>query len=185
MKKIYFAIIALAALTLASCEKDPIGGTAVQALAGQWYVQVDGYDTVGDSVVVPDFNDGRFLLLTYNNSANDPDKLYVTDMGGFWDFTVQAACDVNTLTFGSKDTLDNESYDCKVALTNGKIVKNGIKTPNGALADYIQFDINFDDDDLANYGMPGVSYGQYFGFDVYRVSGWRYSGLKDNGEDLE
>lgn len=177
MKKLYFAIVALAALTLASCEKDPIGGTAVEAMSGQWYIQVDGYDTEGDSVVVADFNDGRSLLLTYNNNKNESNKLYINDMGKFWDFIVQVECDLNTMTFDSKGEVENESYPCNVTITNGKIVKNGTKTPSGADADYIQFDINFDDDDLAAYGMPGVSYGDYYGFNVYRVSGWRYTGL--------
>lgn len=177
MKKLVYAIVALATLTLASCEKDPIGGTATEKLAGQWYVQVDGYDTKGDSVVIADFNDGRFILLTYNTAANEPNKLFVNDQGNFWDFIVRIDCDVNTLTFGSSTSAQNESYDCQVTLTNGKIIPGGATTPSGQKADYIQFDINFDDDDLASYGMPGVSYGDYYGFDVYRVSGWRYTGL--------
>ena len=180
MKKLFFAICALATLTFASCEKEPIGGTATEKMAGQWYVQVDGYDTTGDSVVIEDFNDGRFLLLTYNTAANEPNKLFINDQAGFWDFIVRVDCDLNKMTFGSPDSLQNESYDCKVSLTNGKIVLGGTKTPSGQVADYIQFDINFDDDDLASYGMPGVSYGDYYGFDVYRVSGWRYTGFAND-----
>ena len=180
MKKVYLAILALATITLASCKKDPIGGTATEKLAGQWYVQVDGYDTEGDSVVKEDFNDGRFILLTYNTAANEPNKLFVNDQGKFWDFIVRVECDVNKLTFGSPDSLQNESYDCKVALTNGKIVLGGATTPSGQKADYIQFDINFDDDDLSAYGLPGISYGDYYGFNVYRISGWRYTGLAND-----
>lgn len=200
MKKVIFAIVALATLTLVSCEKNPIGGTAVESMAGQWYVQVDGYDSKGDSVVVPCFNlkEGytkteHFLLLTYNNSNNDPNKLYISDMGGFWDFTVLTDCNVNNLTFGSTDSIENEAsrYGFLVALTNGKIVKNGTTTPSGAKADYIEFFINFEDDDLGYiFGIPaydGVSWGQYYAgygmkFDVFRVSGWRYTGLA-NDED--
>jgi len=177
MKKVFYCIVALAALVLTSCEKEPIGGTATQAMAGQWYVRVDGYDTVGDSIVIPNFNGARCLLLTYNNNANDPDRLVINDLKGFWDFIVEVDCDLNKLTFSASDTIENQSYPCGVILTNGKIVKGGTKTTSGAVADYIQFDINFDDDDLANYGMPGVSYGDYYGFDVYRVSGFRYTGL--------
>lgn len=180
MKKLFFAICALATLTFASCEKEPIGGTATEKMAGQWYVQVDGYDTTGDSVVIEDFNGGRFLLLTYNTAANEPNKLFINDQAGFWDFIVRVDCDLNKMTFGSPESLQNESYDCKVSLTNGKIVLGGTKTPSGQVADYIQFDINFDDDDLANYGMPGVSYGDYYGFNVYRVSGWRYTGFAND-----
>ena len=190
MKKIYFAILALAALTLASCEKEPIGGTAVEAMSGQWHVQVDGYDLEGDSVVIPDFNfeagyteNPHFVIITYNNAANDPNKLYISDRGEFWEFTVLADCDLNTLTFGSKDSLQNEAYDCKVKLTNGKIVKNGTKTPSGAVADYIQFDITFSDDDLYEIlgegyeDYAGYGWGDVYGFNTYRISGWRYTGL--------
>jgi len=184
MKKLVYSILAIAALTLASCEKDPIGGTAVEALAGQWYVQVDGYDTVGDSIVEADFGGGRTLLLTYNNAANDPTKLYINDLGNFWDYIVLIDCDLKTMTFGSATAVPNESYPCNVTVTNGKIVKNGTKTPSGAPADYIQFDINFDDDDLTGSGFPGMSFGDLYGFDVYRVSGWRYTGLEANGEEI-
>ena len=180
MKKLFYAILALATLTLASCEKNPIGGTAVESMAGLWYVQVDGYDTEGDSVVIEDFNEGRIVLLTYNNAANEPNKLYINDRGKFWDFKVLVDCDQNALTFGSADSLQNESYDCKIALTNGKIVKNGTTTPSGQPADYIQFDINFNDDDLTSLGYPGMSYGDLFGFNVYRVSGYRYTGLAND-----
>jgi len=177
MKKIMYSLLALAAITLASCQKEEIGATAVEPLSGQWYVQVDGYDLTGDSVVIEDFNGGRILLLTYNNSNNDPDKLYINDLQGFWDFIVLADCSIDSMTFSTSGAVPNESYDCNVTISNGKIVKNGTKTPSGADADYIQFDVTFDDDDLAAYGMPGVSYGDYYGFDVYRVSGWRYTGL--------
>ena len=190
MKKIYFAIIALAALTLASCEKEPIGGTAVQALAGQWYVSVDGYDSKGDSVVVPFFNveEGytetpHFLLLTYNNADNDPKKLVISDMESFWEFTVSVDCDVQSLTFGSADSIPNELYDCMVSLKNGKIVKNGTTTPSGAKADYIEFFIDFSDNDIYEIfgtgyeAYAGISWGDIYGFDVFRISGWRYTGL--------
>ena len=190
MKKVFYLIVALAALTLASCEKEPIGGTAVEALSGQWHVSVDGYDSEGDSVVVPFFNleeeyteKPHFLLLTYNNAANDPNKLYISDEGAFWGFTVLADCDLGTLSFGSADSLVNEAsrYGFRVSLQKGKIVKGGTKTPSGAVADYIELFINFEDDDLGyifnNPAYDGVSWGQAYGFDVFRISGWRYTGL--------
>ena len=170
-------MLAAGLVLFTSCQKDEPGGTAVEAMSGQWYVQVDGYSLTDNEVVIEDFNDGRCLLLTYNNNSNDPNRLYINDKGGFWDFIVEVDCDLKTLTFTSNGEVDNESYESKVTISNGMIVKGGTKTPSGATADYIQFDVTFDDDDLANYGMPGVSYGDYYGFDVYRVSGWRYTGL--------
>lgn len=182
MKKVFYAIMALATLTFASCEKEQPGGTAVEAMSGQWYVQVDGVDAETGEVVAEDFNDGRILILTYNTPSNDPNKLYINDRDGFWSFIVKVDCDLNTLTF--KGEAENESYEgCVVTVTNGKIVKKGIKTPSGTDADYIQFDVNFSDDDIyLMYGegyedYAGLSLGDLYGFTAYRVSGWRYTGL--------
>lgn len=190
MKKVFYFIVAIAAFTLTSCEKDPIGGTAVEALSGQWHVSVDGYDSKGDSVVIPFFNyeaeytlTPHFMLLTYNNAANDPKKLYISDEGAFWGFTVLADCDLGTLSFGSADSLVNEASrdGFRVSLQKGKIVKGGTKTPSGTVADYIELFINFEDDDLGyifnNPDYDGMSWGQAYGFDVFRISGWRYTGL--------
>jgi len=177
MKKIiYIALIAVFALTMASCQKDPIGGTAVQDMSGQWYVQVDIVDASGN-VVLEDFNDGRSLLLTYNASSNADNVLYVNDLGKFWDFIVQVPCSLSDKTFGTSSPVANESYESSVTLSNGKIVPNGATTPSNQPADYIEFLINFDDDDLSKYDMPGVSYVQYYGGVAYKVSGWRYTGF--------
>lgn len=176
MKKLFYLIIALVTISFTSCEKEPIGGTATQSLAGQWVVWVDGYDTVGDSVVIENFNGGACFLITYNTAANDPNQFFVSDQGGFWDFVVRIACDPKALTFGDAAPVENESYPCNVTLTNGKIVPNGTKTPSGMPADYIQFDINFDDDDMGG-DYAGMTAGEVFGFDVYRVYGYRYTGL--------
>lgn len=172
MKKIYFAVLALAALTLASCEKDPIGGTAVQALSGQW--SVTNQAVKSDTVRYDDpWGAGPFLLLTYNNNANDADKLIINDRGKFWDFNVEASCDLNTLTFGNPlDTLENLAYEgCQVVISNGKILKGAAKTPSGAVADSIVFDVWFSDDGDAAEGT----------WDRLRFTGYRYTGLKADG----
>lgn len=180
MKKILYSILAAGMILFTSCQKEEPGGTAVEAMAGQWQVMVDVVDDAG-TVAYPDFNDGSFMLLTYNNNANDPDKLYVNDMGDFWDFTVQVPCDVSKLSFGSTALLENEAYPSGVTITDGKIVKNGTKTPSGSDADYIQFDVTFDDDDAAvAFGDPsldGLTIAEVLGGTKYRVYGFRYTGL--------
>lgn len=179
MKKILY-ILAIAATTLlASCQKDPIGGTKVQEMSGQWYVQVDIVDASGN-VVLEDFNGGRSILLTYNTAADTDNILYVNDQGEFWDFIVQVPCSLNGKTFGSESPVPNESYKCNVTLSSGKIVVDGATTPSGQKADYIEFLVNFDDDDLEDYGMPGVSYLELYGGVAYKVSGWRYTGFKND-----
>lgn len=44
MKKLIYLCMAILCMTFASCEKDEVGGTATQALAGEWYVTVDAVD---------------------------------------------------------------------------------------------------------------------------------------------
>lgn len=179
MKKVLY-ILAIAATTLlVSCQKDPIGGTKVQELSGQWYVQVDIVDASGN-VVLEDFNGGRSIFLTYNTASDADNILYVNDQGNFWDFTVQVPCSLSGKTFGSDNPVANESYECNVTLTNGKIVVDGATTPSGQKADYIEFFINFDDDDLTSQGMPGVSYPEAYGGVAYKISGWRYTGFEND-----
>ncbi|MBR1878424.1 MAG: hypothetical protein IJ814_05385 [Paludibacteraceae bacterium] len=168
MKKIYFAIVALAALTFASCEKAPIGGTATESLAGQWYVTVQGLDTDG-SVLYEDedlFGLGNFWLLTYNTAANDPDSIWIQDVdGAFWDFKVKAHCDKDAGTFEVAGAIDQQ-YGISVDITNGKVLKGAAKTPSGMPADSITMDILYSDDSYA-----GVYY------DRLRITGYRYTGL--------
>ena len=55
MKKlIYFACMLAGLFMMTSCEKDEIGGTATQSLAGEWYVVADAVDANGN-IVYEDF----------------------------------------------------------------------------------------------------------------------------------
>ena len=70
MKKlIYFACMLAGLFMMTSCEKDEIGGTATQSLAGEWYVVADAVDANGN-IVYEDFWGERFLVNTYNTAAN-------------------------------------------------------------------------------------------------------------------
>jgi len=168
MKKLYFAIVAAAALMFVSCEKEPIGGTAVEKLSGQWYVSVQGLNTDG-SVLYEDedlFGLGKFVLITYNTAANDLDSIWIQDVdGAFWDFKVKAHCDINAGTFEIAGGPDQQ-HGISVDITNGKILRGAAKTPSGMPADSITMDILFGDDTYA-----GVYY------DRLRITGHRYTGL--------
>jgi len=168
MKKLFYAMMALATLTFASCEKDPIGGTATQDMAGQWYVNVQGLDTDG-SVLYEDedlFGIGNFWLLTYNTADNKAGEMWISDVdGAFWEFQVKVNCDLAAKTFSAKeseDILNGITAD----ITNGKILFGAATTPSGAKADSIVFDVLFSDDPYA---------GLYY--DRLRVTGYRYTGL--------
>jgi hypothetical protein len=169
MKKLYFAIIALAALTLASCEKTPVGGTATQALAGQWSVLMQGVDSAGNVLYEDEdlFGYGPFQIITYNTAENQPDTMWLSCMSAlnpsFLTFRLKVACDVNALTFEGKELVN---YDgSHIDVRNGKVLPKAAKTPSGMPADSIVFD----------YVVEGDPYTAYY--DFIRITGFRYTGL--------
>lgn len=172
MKKVLYLATLLFCATFTSCEKEEIGGTATENIAGDWYVTVDAADENGD--VVPGFEDlfglGRIHILTYNTAANTGDQLYVDDLGEFWEFKVKTACDVNAQTFSTNGAVANEYYDCDVTITGGKIMPKAGRQNNGSPADSIVFYVSFSDDD----------YPAAYGYSSYKISGIRYSGLEEN-----
>ena len=106
MKKLlYLTSIALCAI-FTSCDKDEIGGTATEALAGQWYVVCDGVDENGEITMEDPFDVGRTLLLTYNTSENTPNEIFVDDLGNFWEYKVKANSNISNLTFSASEATD-------------------------------------------------------------------------------
>ena len=154
MKKVLYLATMLLCMAITSCQKEDIGGTATESLAGEWYLMasVDGSPIYGP-----------FHLLTYNTSANNPNEIWIDDSKNFWDFKVKGTGDINTLTFSAANA-QNMKYDCTVNITNGKIIKNGGTQNNGSPADLLMMDVEFSDD-------PGT---------IYHLEGVRYSGLVEN-----
>lgn len=103
MKKIIYLFAMV--LLFASCEKEEIGGTATESMAGEWYVHVDAVDENGD-VVFEDaeiFGLGNFLILTYNTSDNVDNVMFIDDLTNFWTFKSKVDCNVSSLTFSAPD----------------------------------------------------------------------------------
>ena len=171
MKKIFTIALAVISLALMSCQKDPIGGTAAQAISGEWYVYgyvVDEAGTILDETFVTDaFGVGKIHVVTYNTSANETNQIFISDLGNFWDFTVKVACDLNALTFGNSAEADNYAYESKVMVKNGKITKDGAMSAGGKPIDAIEFEVGFDDD----------PYPAKYGYDHYKFIGTRYTGF--------
>jgi hypothetical protein len=174
MKKVLYLAALLFSVALTSCEKEEVGGTATQDMAGDWYVTVDAVDANGDLVYSDEefFGLGRIHVLTANTAANKAGEMILTDQGAFWGFSVKVSCDPQNLTFKTTTTeVNNLDFDeINVSVTDGKIVKNGGVQNNGSVSDYIEFYINFSDD----------SYPEKYGFAKYHVYGVRYSGLVEN-----
>lgn len=133
MKKIFISSLLFAGvLLLGSCEKEKIGGTATEAVAGQWYITIDAVDANGNAIAEDGYADyystGRQMIFTYNTAANSSSEMYV-DMTGlktdfpFLNFKVVVPCDPSSRTFGSMQELENMIiYDLSYATADTTFV---------------------------------------------------------------
>lgn len=148
MKKLIL-IATIIIVILSGCIKteDP-GGPTAKPLANEWWitVTVDGNDILG----------GHVAFTTYN-SAPDQDSIWVDDLGNFWNFKVKARADYKALTFSTTDA-QNDYYDSKVTLSNGKILPNAGHSKTGNIADSIYVEAKFNDDpDNLTYIISGTA----------------------------
>lgn len=153
-----YMLMIVVAFIATSCSKDEIPMTSTVDLAGEWMVTVEAEGG---------FSYGPVMFITYNTSANDGKEIWLDDLSNFWGTKVKVPCDVNAKTFGSTTPADNQDYDpITVTVTNGKVIFGGTKTPSGAVADAIEFQIEYSDD-------PGT---------VYTAHGYRRTGLSGGAE---
>jgi hypothetical protein len=162
MKK-YLILLSVALLFFfAGCQKDTEpGGTAVQNMAGDWWVTCT-YQKAG---VWTDAGVGHVLFTTYNTTANKATEMWVNDNGSFWSFHSIVNVDYLAKTFSTKDSVSTNAASFpteKVLITNGKILLNAAKTPSGVAADSIVFFAAFNDDS---------------GPIVYKIAGFRRTGF--------
>jgi len=165
MKKYISILFALLLVAFTGCDvetdTDP-GGTGVATMAGHWVVT---FSNSGKTY-------GPYNLYTYNTAANDGTEMWINDKGAFWNFNIKCPVTYSALTFATGSTPatsiattdKGELYGITVAITDGKIVVNGTKSPGGHVTDSISFGIEFQDD-------PG---------NVYLCDGYRYTGFDDD-----
>ena len=162
MKKAIYVLMLCVGAVFSSCEKDEIGGTATEALAGEWQLTVDLVDDAGNVVMTDPYGMGVILGITYNTTDNVPDKMYVSDLNQFWKYRVVVNCDCNSLTFSTDGEVQNEIYDCMVNIEGGKMLPGAATTPSGMPADSLVYYVSFSDDE------PGAR---------YKVAGYRRTGF--------
>lgn len=134
MKKVLYFAALLFCAGMTSCEKEEIGGTATESMAGQWYCTVDAVDDSGNPITQTadgQPNDGenyfgldnpRTIILTYNTSGNSATEMWVDNMGignfaadyaNYWQrygfyptYTIKTkvSIDQNALTFKSVES---------------------------------------------------------------------------------
>ncbi|WP_345950434.1 lipid-binding protein [Mucilaginibacter sp. PAMB04274] len=133
MKKIIYILVAFA-FAFSSCRKDEIeaGGTNVQEMAGEFWVQAD------------DGDDSFYKITTFNTASNSSTQMWLKEE----DYGYQTLVNVNLTdgTFSQPNGTDiTGSYIAKpIVITAGKIVKNGTKAPgSGVPTDLITFTATF------------------------------------------
>ncbi len=162
MKKYIILFFTTLAFTFTGCESDTDpGGTAVQKMAGDWWITVKNTGN-------PDYEGeyGPYLMYTYNTAANNDSEMWLQDNHSdpFWDYKLKVNVNYNSRTFETADFVENIAYDSKVKITEGKITEGAATTPSGMPADKIEYKIQFDDD-----GFGGTV--------VFEVTGFRRTGF--------
>jgi hypothetical protein len=149
MKK-YFYILTLFVLSISACKKDePVGGTAVQDLSGEWWVQIDG--------------EGSYYgISTYNTADNSSSQMWL-NLTNFWGSSTQTVfgkvnvnLDNKTITGQNIANAGTYTGGIKFTVTNGKITTNGAVGPSSkAPTDAIALDVEFSDDPGTVYHLKG------------------------------
>lgn len=223
MKKVLYFAALLFCAGMTSCEKEEIGGTATESMAGQWLVRVDAVDVNGDPIANGENyfgldGEGYSIWLTYNTTANTASEMWIDNMGignfsadyaDYWQnygffptYTIKAkvSIDQNTFTFKSTEAENlGEGYEWWVekkdaegnvikdendepvmelmhgeyampVTVDGKILKGQGRQNNGSPCDSIIMFITYKNDPW----YPDD------GYEKYKVSGIRYSGLVEN-----
>lgn len=181
MKKYIILLFTVLAFTLSSCDSDTEpGGTAVEKMAGDWWVtyqsSIAEYDYIFDGIgAMPDekdienwewdfiYTDDHSEMYTYNTAANVPTEMFVSDHGSYWGYKVKAKVDYAARTFERPTTANLAYDDINVTIIGGKVLKDAATTPSGMPADSIVFYIKFSDDE--------------YGFTYTKVSGFRRTGF--------
>lgn len=188
MKRILTIALAFAALALTSCQKEPVGGTAVEAASGEWYVKAYAVFEDGsmEDVYGADWFGvfDKFHLLTYNASDNTDGVLYVDDLAVLYsteyfnateDFKVKTNVNLSDLTFSATGAVNE--YGGNAIDIQGGILKNAAKNASGMPVDSIWMTVKVEGSEAAatmNYYWGDEYLTQW---DHYLVTGTRYTGF--------
>ncbi|WP_201300895.1 lipid-binding protein [Sunxiuqinia indica] len=169
---LYTVLLVSGLFFITSCEKEEIGGTATESMAGEWYVTADAIDADGNIVYEDVFGLGHFHLDTYNSSSNSSTEMWIDDNDNFYyggndlGFKTKTDLDLTARTFSATNST-NAYYDNTLTITNGKVLYDAATTPSGMPADSIVFELS-----ISNDTLPAT-----YGYIQYKIAGFRYTGL--------
>lgn len=151
MKKIiYLGVFVVSALLMISCEKDEIGGTATENVAGEWKVTATEVDANRKEVK----RLSNILIATYNSAANSATEIWVDNNNKLLKFKVKAKADMNTLTFSVANGANAYGGE-QTTLKDGEILMVQATTPSGMPADSIICYVSFSDNPGKEYKLSG------------------------------
>lgn len=129
MKKIIYTLIAFV-VVFSSCRKDTIdaGGTAVQDMSGEFWVQADDGDPAW------------YRISTFNTAANSSTQMWLKEADYGYQTLVNVNLSAGTFAQPSGTDITGAWTNKPVVITDGKIIKNGIKAPgSGVTTDQLSF----------------------------------------------
>jgi len=144
LKKLLILPFLLSLGFLSSCDQDDepeIEYMATYPVSGEWVVNYYVENSAGELEKIAPHTQIR----AYNTAANVPTEIWIDDQGTFWDYKVRAGLNMSDLSFSGTE-LENQSYESKVTITDGKVIRNGTSI-KGIPADSIYFRVSFDDDE--------------------------------------
>ncbi len=189
MKRILTIALAFAALAFTSCQKDPIGGTAVEAASGEWYVKAYAVFEDGsmEDVYGPDWLGylDKFHLLTYNTSEDKDNVIFIDDVNmvlyqsGLFpsseDFKCLANVNLSDLTFSASGAANY--YGDNTIDVQGAILKDAALNASGKPVDSIWMTVKVGGSEAAAY-LNEYWGGEYLTqWDHYLITGTRYTGF--------
>lgn len=147
--------VILFATSFLSCDAtndlDP-GGTAVQEMAGDWFVELLADDGTGSLIDI--YGIGYFRISTYNTSANTSSELYLDDHG-LWPMKSIVNVDLSSKTFSGSGLSNDYDETITSDIMNGFILSNAATTTGGNVSDSIYFKVEYSDDPGTEYFITG------------------------------
>jgi hypothetical protein len=162
----YMYILSLLIIGLSACKKEePIGGTSVQDMSGEWWVQAKDADGKFSTFLGEDF----VKIVTFNTSDNSTSQMWV-DLTEFWGTNtppkqlVQVKANVNTgdktFSITNGNNVPDNGYkndpNLKITIKNGKVITDGAVGPGSKQkTDAISLDVEFSDEPGTIYKLSG------------------------------
>lgn len=156
MKKYLILLLTVLSFSLTGCEETSTepGGTAVEKMAGTWYVNWAQKDAQG---AWKDFK--AATVNTYNTAANVSTEMWLKDSYKLG--AVKVATDYDARIFQTTGDVTIKGGEI-LSIIDGKVLEGAATTPSGLPADSIVFFVNVK------------------GGDSYKVAGYRRTGFVED-----